>query len=120
MQDWSGDATPIIEILLKISKILETNVVFESAELALENAQTSACELVDVSHQLSLVAKNDVYIILKQPRFVISSLLDVNRLLNIGIDEKNVPKKRVFFAIKKVEFYLSYVNEYGIHDLKMY
>ena len=120
MQDWSGDATPIIEILLKISKILETNVVFESAELALENAQTSACELVDVSHQLSLVAKNDVYIILKQPRFVISSLLDVNRLLNIGIDEKNVPKKRVFFAIKKVEFYLSYVNDYGIHDLKMY
>ncbi len=119
MQDWTGEIKPIIDIFLKISAILETNILFETAERALEHAQTSACKLVDVSHQLSFLARNDVYHILKQSNYVMASLSDVIHLFHKDVKDKDAPKKRVFLAMKKVEFYLSYVNEYGIRALKL-
>jgi hypothetical protein len=56
--------------------------------------------------------------ILKQKKFVLASLSDVTELLRSGIETNFVPKKRLLLAMKKVEFFLSFVNEYGVHTLR--
>ena len=94
-------------------------MLFKTAQEALDRAQSSAFKHVDISHQLSLLVKHDIVQILKQQKFVLTSLSDVSELLHKGIDSNFTPKKRLLMAIKKVEFYMSFVNEYGVHTLKL-
>jgi hypothetical protein len=89
-----------------------------SAQEAVDHAYSSAFKLDGISHELSLLVKNDIVQILKQKKFVLASLSDITELLRSGIETNFVPKKRLLLAMKKVEFFLSFVNEYGVHTLR--
>lgn len=119
MQDWTGDTKPIIKTLFLISPILETKVIFNTAKEALEIAQTSASNLVDASPELRKLVENDVKLIMKQTKFVMAALSDINCLLLTGIKQETVLKRRVFLATKKIEFYLSYIVENGVPLLEL-
>ena len=43
-----------------------------------------------------------------------AALSDIHQLLTKGANVQGLAKSTVFRATKKVEFYLSYVKEYGV------
>lgn len=115
MQDWTGDTKPVIEILFVLSPILGTSVLFSTALEAIEEAKNSACKQFNASPELGKLIEVDVKHIVKQPKFVMASLSDINYLLLTGL--QTGLKRRIFLATKKIEFYMSYVNEHGVSFL---
>ncbi|XP_057375591.2 zinc finger HIT domain-containing protein 2-like [Daphnia carinata] len=114
MQDWTGSIRFVIETLLAASTILYTNQCFETAQEAITCAQFSAQKLLDISDELNLLVRNDLEQILKSRKFLLAALSDISALLHKGADTKCAPVKRLHIAIKKVDFYLSLVNEYDL------
>jgi|LakMenEpi03Aug12_release.lakeMendotaPanAssembly.Ray.scaffolds.fasta_scaffold705709_2 hypothetical protein len=117
MQDWTGNANSIIEILLNTSEILVRNMCFKTPQEALDHAHSAALKL-HISQHLRVIVKCDIVQILKQKKFVLASLSDVRELLHKGIDGNFTPKKRLLVSMKKVEFYMCFANEYGVNLLK--
>ncbi|KAI9553871.1 hypothetical protein GHT06_019141 [Daphnia sinensis] len=119
MQDWTGNVNFAVETILAASTILYTNQCFETAQEAITCAQISANKLLDISDELNLLVRNDIEQILKNRKFLLAALSDISALLHKGAETKCAPKKRLHIAIKKVDFYLSFVNEYDLTAIQM-
>lgn len=114
MQDWSGSISQVIDIFISISQALITNNIFKTAQEALECAEIKADELVCLSNDFRLLVRQDVKQIMSKHQFVMASLSDICRLLRKGKEIVCGRKKHLFLAAKKVDFYLSFVKEYGV------
>lgn len=118
LHDWeTTNAKSAIETLVTISENLSNGLNFNSDVEAMEHAQITACNRANVSTEITALAKKDVSLILKRPSYVMAALSDIHRLLGKGSDISGLSKRLMFRAMKKVEFYQSYVKEYGVETL---
>ena len=116
LNDWeSVSLSTTIETLLLVSENLRSGLNFKSAVGAIENAQITACSLAKVTPELNELLKNDVVLLYKRPNYILAALSDIHRLL--VKEEKRSTKRLLYNPIKKVEFYLSYVSEYGFEEV---
>jgi hypothetical protein len=110
--DEDGSARKAIEIMLKISTSLSMGQNFDSATDAVEYARVAACSEANVSVELCPVIKSDVARIMKHKTFILSALSHIHDLIHKS-KKLGMPKRETFLSMKKVEFYLSYVTEFG-------
>ena len=113
LHDWS-DVKATVDTLLKISSNLSSGQQFSSAHSAVEHARMSALAS-DLLPDLCATLNKDVAQIMKDSRLVLASLSDLHQFLDSRAAAE-LPKKKnkLFMVVKKIEFYLSYVHEYGI------
>jgi len=111
LHDWT-DMKAAVDVLLKISSNLSCGQQFSTAHEAVEHGRMSAMAL-NLLPDLCSTAKNDVAHVIKDKRLVLASLSDLHQLLDLGTT--GLSKRQLMLVVKKIEFFLSYVNDYGVH-----
>lgn len=112
LHDWT-DVKATVDTLLKISSNLSSGQQFSTAHEAIEHGRMSALAL-NILPDLCSTAKNDVAHVIRDKRLVLASLSDLHQLLDLGTT--GVSKRQLLLVVKKVEFFLSYVNDYGVQS----
>ena len=100
------------EALLKISSNLNSGHNFNSAVEAVEHARVAVINELKPPTQFGAIVKTDVATIMKKKAFILSALSHTRRIFEKAKD-KAAKKRPIFLAAKKINFYLSYVAEYG-------
>lgn len=112
-QDWALDAKKAVETLLDIAYSLSKNKVYESSLEALNDGKSMACDLKVLSTEQSVQAESDTTAIMKSKMFLLAAVSDIKLLFDIASKVEPSLKRKHYNVMKKIEFYLSFLTEYG-------
>ena len=102
--------------ILRISACLSRGANFDNDRQAIEYGRTEARDRCSICPQVCSSAEQDVHLLSRNKKHILAALSDVRSIL------KSIPKqepgaasarndKETFMAIKKIDFYLSYVAQ---------
>lgn len=112
LQDWAVNAKEAVKTLLDIAKSLSENKTYDGNPDAVSDAEKAAREH-GLSDKQCDQAKTDTKEVMKTKTFMLAAVSDVRHLLDTASKVDPSVKRKHFAVVKKTEFYLSYLTEYG-------
>jgi hypothetical protein len=100
----------LISFVLSVSNALGDGINFLTASEAINHAEAE-CHNIMIPKELTTEFKKDVVCLLKHKRCSLAAFSDLHQWFDKVKDDKSSSKRLILTKQKKIEFFLSYINE---------